>query len=177
MREGSLSDTLKREESSKIKFDQRIDWIREIASGLNYLHNEVKIICGDLTSKRILLHNNKAKIAALGFSRYTPESIASKNDLIWMAPELSTTKTFTFSSDIWSFGLIMFEIISGVEPFAEVTETETLKVLINTGALPKMPKVPNESLVDLYKICCNYNPVERQNINFVVDFLERSFSS
>lgn len=90
--------------------------------GLLYLHNNVNIIHGNLTSSNVLLdeHTN-AKIADYGLSRLMTSAananvVATAGALGYRAPELSKLKKATSKSDVYSLGVIILELLTGKSP-------------------------------------------------------------
>ncbi|KAL0382188.1 UNVERIFIED_CONTAM: putative leucine-rich repeat receptor-like protein kinase IMK3 [Sesamum calycinum] len=108
--------------------DTPIDWptrmkiAKGMTRGLLYLHNNVNIIHGNLTSSNVLLdeHTN-AKIADYGLSRLMTAAananvIATAGALGYRAPELSKLKKATTKTDIYSLGVIILELLTGKSP-------------------------------------------------------------
>ncbi|XLS74360.1 hypothetical protein HN51_031225, partial [Arachis hypogaea] len=105
-----------------------IDWptrmkiAQGIARGLFYLHSKANIIHGNLTSSNVLLdENTDAKIADFGLSRLMTAAansnvIATAAALGYRAPELSKLKKANTKSDIYSYGVILLEILTGKSP-------------------------------------------------------------
>lgn len=93
-----------------------------IARGLLYLHHNLNIIHGNLTSSNVLLdeHTN-AKISDFGISRLMTAAanssvIAAAGALGYRAPELSKLKKATTKTDVYSFGVILLELLTGKSP-------------------------------------------------------------
>lgn len=92
------------------------------AKGLVYLHDELKIIHGNLTSSNILIdaHQN-AKLSDFGLARLmTPAAnsnvIATAGALGYRAPELTKLRKATTKSDVYSFGIVLLELLTGKAP-------------------------------------------------------------
>ncbi|KAD7478273.1 hypothetical protein E3N88_01409 [Mikania micrantha] len=125
---GSLGDYLVSSDKTtfSLSWAQRIQICLDIANGINYLHNDMvgkpRIIHRDIKSDNILLDENlNAKLADFGLSKAHPmnqqlSSIYSKNiagTTLYMDPEYSTTGKYKRESDIYSFGVVLFEVLSG----------------------------------------------------------------
>lgn len=96
-----------------------IRWAEEIADGLEYLAAK-KVVHADVATRNILLNTNKtAKISDFGLSRrlYNYSEYVKQNQeplpWRWMAPESLTKMEFTEKSDVWAFGVLLWEIYSG----------------------------------------------------------------
>ncbi|XP_073035986.1 probable leucine-rich repeat receptor-like protein kinase IMK3 [Primulina eburnea] len=123
MPNGSLSTFLHvRDANAPIDWATRIKVAKDVARGLLYLHTKVGITHGNLTSSNVLLDEHKnAKISDYGLSLLMSSAananvIATSGALGYRAPELSELKKATTKSDIYSFGVIMLELLTGKPP-------------------------------------------------------------
>ncbi|KAF5768080.1 putative protein kinase CAMK-CAMKL-CHK1 family [Helianthus annuus] len=124
---GSLSDYLgSNSKTVTLTWAQRLQICLDIAHGINYLHTNTegkpRIIHRDIKSENILLDENlNAKIADFGLSKFHPmkqqaSTIYTKNIAgteVYMDPEYLTTFKYKKESDIYSFGVVLFEVLSG----------------------------------------------------------------
>lgn len=103
-----------------------------IARGLLFLHNNVKLIHGNLTSSNVLLdENTNAKIADYSLSHLMTAAananvIATSGALGYRAPELSKLKKANRKTDVHSLGVIMLELLTGKSPAREVMNSVDL---------------------------------------------------
>ncbi|PKK69684.1 kinase-like protein [Rhizophagus irregularis] len=126
----------------------------QIADKLNYLHNE-NVLHRDLHSKNIVIHENNAKIID-----FEPKRI------------LDSKFPYTKSSDIYSFGVLMWEISSGCPPFKDcVTENEKVALICARKREIPIPKTPKE-YEELYK-CWDQEPKQRPIISKVLEEFEK----
>ncbi len=115
---GSLKDYT-RKNFYNIKWNEKIKISKHIVSGLFHLHNQ-KIIHQDFHSENILYENEfDVVMSDLGINK---SSIDNDDDKIYgvisnMAPEILRRKRYTTASDIYSFGMIMWELMTGRMPF------------------------------------------------------------
>ncbi|GBC08781.1 hypothetical protein RclHR1_08380002 [Rhizophagus clarus] len=112
-----------------IEWSKKLKILRFIAEGLNYLHSQ-KIIHQDLHSGNILCENeDNLVISDFGISKSSMES-ANDNErygiIPYMAPEILKGKCYTTLSDIYSFGMIMWELMTGSLPFEDRTQDNGL---------------------------------------------------
>ena len=104
-----------------IAWDKKLKILKHIAEGLDYLHSQ-DIIHRDLHSGNILCENEyDVVISDLGMSKSAMESTDHDNNcygiISYMAPEILRGKKYTTASDIYSFGMIMWELMTGRKPF------------------------------------------------------------
>src|SRR5687767_10387951 len=115
---GSLRDYITKN-FYNIKWNEKLKILIHIVAGLNHLHNQ-KIIHRDFHSGNILYENEwDVVISDLGISK---SSIDNDDDEIYgvisyMAPEVLRRKGYIMASDIYSFGMIMWELMTGRMPF------------------------------------------------------------
>lgn len=108
--------------------DTPINWLTRMniamgtARGLSYLHNEINMIHGNLTSSNILLdENTNPKISDYGLSRLMTAAansnvIATAGALGYRAPELSKLKKANTKTDVYSLGVVILELLTGKSP-------------------------------------------------------------
>ena len=112
----------------------------KVSRGMEFLEKN-KIVHGDLATRNILLAKEKsiAKVSDFGLSRSLYQSVEELDNasnglpVRWMAPEVLTMRQITNKSDIWSFGVLMWEIFSlGAVPYPEVSQIDIqfIKVVI-----------------------------------------------
>lgn len=96
------------------------DVLMGVASGLNYLHSRrPPVVHRDIKSPNILLADNMAKIADVGIARTKMESDMTAQrgfTIAWAAPEVVYRRRATEKIDIWSFGIVLWEVVTGKPP-------------------------------------------------------------
>ncbi|EEC02203.1 kinase, putative [Ixodes scapularis] len=120
---GSLYAFLARQENdSMLSFAQILQWSIQIASGMHYLHEEapIKVIHRDLKSNNVVICSDfTCKICDFGASRFaggtTRMSLAGT--LPWMAPEVIQCLPSSETCDVWSFGVVLWELLTHEVPF------------------------------------------------------------
>ncbi|KAJ1281656.1 hypothetical protein BS78_04G322200 [Paspalum vaginatum] len=125
MPNGSVDDHLSSRSTSTLSWPMRLKVALDSARGLKYLHEEMdfQVIFRDLKTSNILLDENwNAKLSDFGLARHGPAeglthvSTAVVGTLGYAAPEYIQTGRLTAKSDIWSYGVLLYELITGRRP-------------------------------------------------------------
>ncbi|PKC03118.1 kinase-like protein [Rhizophagus irregularis] len=173
---------LNRGQNIELKLKIRIAY--DIAKGLNFL-DSVKVIHRDIRSENIVItHHDIAKITNFKFSRIFDEATCNiainKECVRYSAPEMLRREMteeqnfpYTKSSDIYSFGVLMWEISSGCPPFKSSDNIITLGLAINSGTRETTISGTPEEYKELYKKCWKQEPEQRPAISEVLGGLER----
>ncbi|CUA78327.1 Tip elongation aberrant protein 1 [Rhizoctonia solani] len=148
-------------------------WCYYVVSGVANLHG-LGIIHGNLKPANILVGDHSLKIAGFGnatLSKYELKFAYSNDEprfsLRWTAPEILDGEAKSKASDVYALGTVIYEIISGALPYAEVNDTEVvLKVM--KGEVPSRPESQLPSGVEYFDNfwailtkCWAYDPAER----------------
>ena len=168
-------------------------WIHGIAKGMQYLA-ENQIMHGDLAARNILLDKNPfkngcpvAKVADFGLSKkmYDNMNYEKKERTVipwkWMALELLTSDYLTMRSDVWSFGVLLWETFSfGKAPYGQVGYDELVPRLENGYRLPCPSEIisitswsPAELYFVLAAVCFKEDPELRASFVEVVEIIEK----
>ncbi|KAB7495798.1 Vascular endothelial growth factor receptor 1 [Armadillidium nasatum] len=140
--------------------------------------NTPGVLHGDLAARNLLLaSNNVVKICDFGLSRkmYENNVYLKKSDemmpIKWMAPEAIEQKIFSIQSDVWSYGVTLWEMFTlGNTPFPGVPLNKLGAALVKGVRLEK-PKYCNDQIYSLLLQCWRSNPVERPLFNEIADIL------
>ena len=165
MKHGSLLEYLRKSEGRPLKLPQLINMSAQVASGMAYLE-EQNYIHRDLAARNILVGENLiCKVADFGLARvidedqYPYEAHESvKLPIKWTAPEAALYNQFSIKSDVWSFGIVLYEIITyGLFPYRGMTNTEVLE-RIQTGYRMECPPNCPKKLHDIMNKCWHKDP-------------------
>uniref|UniRef100_K7GB91 mitogen-activated protein kinase kinase kinase n=1 Tax=Pelodiscus sinensis TaxID=13735 RepID=K7GB91_PELSI len=180
-RGGSLNRVLS---GKRIPPDILVNWAVQIARGMNYLHDEaiVPIIHRDLKSSNILLlekvengdlSNKILKITDFGLARewHKTTKMSAAGTYAWMAPEVIRSSMFSKGSDVWSYGVLLWELLTGEVPFRGIDGLAVAYgVAMNKLALP-IPSTCPEPFAKLMEDCWNSDPHSRPSFANILDQL------
>ncbi|XP_066568512.1 tyrosine-protein kinase STYK1b isoform X1 [Amia ocellicauda] len=139
---------------------------RQVCSALEYLHNQ-GCLHGNVAARSVLIGGDlTAKLWGLGTSfrahiRGTLPTGEEAGLQKWQAPELLAKKPATYSCDVWSFGILLFEMVTlGEAPFPDISVSELLQYL-QRGKTVKKPASCSTNLYSLIKSCCQWRQQDR----------------
>ncbi|XP_072405595.1 mitogen-activated protein kinase kinase kinase 10 [Chiloscyllium punctatum] len=158
-----------------------VNWAVQIARGMNYLHNEaaVSVIHRDLKSSNILilekadgddLTNKTLKITDFGLARewHRTTKMSAAGTYAWMAPEVIKLSLFSKSSDVWSFGVLLWELLTGEAPYREIDGLAVAYgVAVNKLTLP-IPSTCPEPFGKLMEDCWNADAHSRPSFTSIL---------
>ncbi|XP_030652353.1 mitogen-activated protein kinase kinase kinase 10 [Nomascus leucogenys] len=162
-----------------------VNWAVQVARGMNYLHNDapVPIIHRDLKSINILIleaienHNladTVLKITDFGLARewHKTTKMSAAGTYAWMAPEVIRLSLFSKSSDVWSFGVLLWELLTGEVPYREIDALAVAYgVAMNKLTLP-IPSTCPEPFARLLEECWDPDPHGRPDFGSILKRLE-----
>ncbi|XP_061595652.1 ephrin type-B receptor 4a-like [Cololabis saira] len=151
MENGAL-DSFLRLNDSQFTPIQLVGMLRGIASGMKYL-SEMSYVHRDLAARNILINSNLVcKVSDFGLSRFLQEnssdptytsSLGGKIPIRWTAPEAIAFRKFTSASDVWSYGIVMWEVMSfGERPYWDMSNQDVINAIEQDYRLPPPPDCP-----------------------------------
>ncbi|XP_061918604.1 ephrin type-B receptor 5-like [Entelurus aequoreus] len=153
MENGPL-DSFLRENEGQFSILQLVGMLRGVGAGMRYL-SERNFVHRDLAARNVLVNSNLVcKVSDFGLSRlmrgldqnmptYTA-SLGSKIPVRWTAPEAFQHRKFSSASDVWSFGILMWEIMSyGERPYWDMSNQEVMKAVADQYRLPAPTSCPS----------------------------------
>ncbi|XP_016365485.1 ephrin type-A receptor 4a isoform X1 [Sinocyclocheilus rhinocerous] len=188
MENGSL-DAFLRKNDGRFTVIQLVGILRGIASGMKYL-SDMSYVHRDLAARNILVNSNLVcKVSDFGMSRvleedpdaaYTTREITGtyqsqggKIPIRWTAPEAITYRKFTSASDVWSYGIVMWEVMSyGERPYWDMSNQDVIKAIEEGYRLPPPMDCP-VSLHQLMLDCWQKERAERPKFSQIVNMLDK----
>ena len=154
---------------TNLKWEEKLFSLYIISYNLKIIHDQ-KYIHKDLHSGNILQFNTDnvvlTKITDLGLAQLINTSTSSNSSSVcgvlpYIAPEVLDGKQYTFASDVYSFGIIMVEVLTGKPPYESVPHDERLALAICNGLRPRVAKGTPQCYIDLANKCLDANPEKR----------------
>ncbi|XP_051756024.1 mitogen-activated protein kinase kinase kinase 11 [Ctenopharyngodon idella] len=161
-----------------------VNWAVQIAQGMLYLHSEaiVPVIHRDLKSNNILLaepvekgsiEGKTLKITDFGLARewHKTTKMSTAGTYAWMAPEVIKSSTFSKGSDVWSYGVLLWELLTGEAPYRGIDGLAVAYgVAVNKLTLP-IPSTCPEPFAQLMSECWDQDPHRRPNFGSILEQL------
>lgn len=145
-----------------------------IASGMSYLHSN-KVLHMDLKPSNILLNENLFPIiAGFNLARYFDNFEKRINGtLAYISPEVLKNHEYTTKNDVYAFSMLLYEIVTGNEPFIGVNVYEIVYSVIQ-GIRPIIPDSISEQCQDLISRCWSEDPDERPTFEEITNIIKEN---
>uniref|UniRef100_A0A8C5I829 Ephrin type-A receptor 7 n=1 Tax=Gouania willdenowi TaxID=441366 RepID=A0A8C5I829_GOUWI len=179
MENGSL-DSFLRKHDGQFTVIQLVGMLRGIAAGMRYL-SDMGYVHRDLAARNILVNSNLVcKVSDFGLSRVIdddPEAVytttGGKIPVRWTAPEAIQFRKFTSASDVWSYGIVMWEVMSyGERPYWDMSNQDVIKAIEEGYRLPAPMDCP-PGLHQLMLDCWQKDRAERPKFDQIVGILDK----
>ncbi|XP_058060783.1 fibroblast growth factor receptor homolog 1-like [Anopheles bellator] len=160
-----------------------ISFAYQIARGMEHLASR-RCIHRDLAARNILVSDNYVmKIADFGLARdihdqeYYRKTTTGKLPIRWMAPESLEEKFYDSQSDVWSFGVLLWEIMTlGGNPYPSIPTWDNLLEHLKKGKRMEKPPLCSVEIHLFMRECWHYRPEERPTFSEIVQYLDRLMS-
>ncbi|XP_044471908.1 uncharacterized protein LOC123200658 [Mangifera indica] len=170
---GSLKQFLQKKDRT-IDRRKRLIIAMDAAFGMEYLHGK-NIVHFDLKCENLLVNMRDpqrpvCKIGDLGLSKVKQQTLVSggvRGTLPWMAPELLSGKSHmvTEKIDVYSFGIVMWELLTGDEPYTDMHVASIIGGIVNNTLRPKLPTWCDPEWKSLMESCWASDPAERPSFS------------
>ena len=171
---GNLFELIKKEKNG-LSEDKAFEYFIQVVNAVYYLHNN-NIIHRDIKPENILIGaNNKIKLCDFGWAKeLTLENRSTFCGTVeYMAPEIVENENYDYGVDIWSLGILLYELLYGHSPFkANNTKNVILNIKSHEFTYDDTNKNISNTCKDLIKKLLNNNPQKRYKIK---DILEHPF--
>lgn len=147
-----------------------------IAYGMEYLHNQ-NMLHRDLKSLNILLDvDGYPKICDFGMAQTKSTGSEPVQGGIgtsqWMAPEVLASQRYDEKADVYSYGIILWEMLTGDVPYRGLRDIQVAMTVINQHNRPKIPKNCPQNLAKFIRVCWHSDPDKRPEFKTIVRALE-----
>lgn len=148
----------------------------DVSKGMNYLHQN-NIIHRDLKAANLLMDENEVvKVADFGVARVKAQSgvmTAETGTYRWMAPEVIEHKPYDHKADVFSFGVLLWELLTGKLPYEYLTPLQAAVGVVQKGLRPTIPKHTNPKLTELLERCWQQDPALRPDFAEIIEILQQ----
>ncbi|KAF8956500.1 kinase-like domain-containing protein [Flammula alnicola] len=178
MDRGDLENCLPMIRERRVSFSRCLKILCDVSAGLEYLHMQDKpIIHGDLSSGNILFDSEgRAYLSDFGMAtvltdRQTYQTTTQCENYRWCAPEyysiLEENLNPTCEADVYSFGSIMYTVLSGKKPYHNIDPNSLIKHVVIDGKVPTRDHSIEKTQWEMIKKCWNKDPKKRPKISEV----------
>ncbi|TDH69785.1 hypothetical protein CCR75_008126 [Bremia lactucae] len=181
LQRGSLWGVLRMNRKS-IDQDMRTRFIYDTAKGMAYLHHfERPILHRDLKSPNLLVDKNfNIKLSDFGLARvkaHVQTMTGNCGTVQWMAPEVLGNQKYTEKADVFSFAIVIWEIVTGECPYDGMSQIQAALGVLNRNLRPNIPKDCPPFFSRLMKACWNRQPELRPSFPHIVNAFRTHQSS
>ncbi|KAL8197924.1 hypothetical protein R6Q57_030082 [Mikania cordata] len=176
MSQGTLRMYLNKKEPYSLSTETVLRLALDISRGMEYLHSQ-GVVHRDLKSNNLLLNDEmRVKVGDFGTScleTQTQESKGNMGTYRWMAPEMVKEKPYTRKVDVYSFGIVLWELITALLPFQGMTPVQAAFAVAEKNERPPLPASCQPALAQLIKRCWEAEASKRPDFTEIVQSLEK----
>lgn len=171
----------------QISHKQQLKMLKDIAQGMNYLHESVPpIIHRDLKTLNLLLSEPVTgpedsillKLTDFGVAKVLDSASPMTGQMgtcHWMAPEVLSSRPYSLPADVFSFAIVMWEILTRETPYRGLNTGQICSQVLTTNLRPDLSAVPADmpqEWVRLMQRCWQFQPSDRPTFSQILDFLD-----
>lgn len=178
---GSLFYILHSAKNIKYNLGHALSWVYQCAKGVNYLHNmkPKPLIHRDLKPPNLLLVNSGVQLKICDFGTAADKSTYmtnQKGSAAWMAPEVFSTNNYTEKCDVYSWGIIFWEVLTRKKPFYNGLNALQIMWSVYKGKRPPLILDCPAVIEDLIVRCWDGTAINRPNMSEIVSLMEKLVS-
>uniref|UniRef100_A0A1D1ZPD5 non-specific serine/threonine protein kinase n=1 Tax=Auxenochlorella protothecoides TaxID=3075 RepID=A0A1D1ZPD5_AUXPR len=162
MQRGSVYEYIRK--TGPLRVSQVLKFALEVCRGMDYLHKR-RIVHRDLKAANLLLdETGVVKIADFGVARvldHTGVMTAETGTYRWMAPEVIEHQPYGVEADVFSFGIVLWELLTGRVPYADMTPLQAAVGVVQKGLRPPLPLNCPPALAETMRACWVRDPAAR----------------
>ncbi|CAN6817246.1 unnamed protein product [Brassica oleracea] len=147
----------------------------DICKGMNYLHQN-NIIHRDLKAANLLMDEHEVvKVADFGVARVKAQTgvmTAETGTYRWMAPEVIEHKPYDHKADVFSYGIVLWELLTGKIPYEYMTPLQAAVGVVQKGLRPTIPKKTHPKMRELMERLWEKDPMLRPDFSEIIEQLQ-----
>ncbi|KAG9129840.1 hypothetical protein Leryth_006983 [Lithospermum erythrorhizon] len=175
MSRGSVYNFLHKEKGS-FKLPILLKVAIDVSKGMDYLHQN-NIVHRDLKTANLLMdEHDVVKVADFGVSRVqvkTGVMTAETGTYRWMAPEVIEHKPYDHKADVFSFGIVLWELLTGEIPYSLLTPLQAAVGVVQKCLRPTIPESTHPKFANLLEKCWQQDPTLRPNFSEILEILRQ----
>jgi NIMA (never in mitosis gene a)-related kinase len=165
---GDLKTAIDKQNGAKFDENTILDWFVQICCALKHVHDR-KVLHRDIKSQNIFLDaSRKVKLGDFGIAKTLDDTFDMATSVVgtpyYLSPEIVNSKPYSFKSDIWALGVVLYEMCELRPPFM-ATSLHGLVMKINSGDYAPISEQFSVSLDNLIQALLTNDPELRPNIN------------
>ncbi|KAJ6998896.1 serine/threonine-protein kinaseY8-like isoform X1 [Populus alba x Populus x berolinensis] len=172
---GSMYDFLRKQKGS-LSLQSLLRVAIDVSEGMHCLHQN-NIVHRDLKSANLLMdENGVAKVADFGVARVQDQSgvmTAETGTYRWMAPEVIEHKPYDHKADVFSFGIVLWELLTGKLPYEHLSPLQAAVGVVQQGLRPSIPSHSHPKLAELLDRCWQQDPSLRPDFSEILELLQQ----
>ena len=173
---GSVYELMRSQQPSGFDLDMVVRIAKDAARGMNFMHRH-NIVHRDLKCANLLIdENNVVKIADFGVARVMDKvgvMTAETGTYRWMAPEVIEHKNYGLEVDVYSFGILVWELLTGKVPYSKLTPLQAAVGVVQHRLRPVLNSDWPPLVKDLLRACWEEEPSKRPTFDQISQMLTR----
>ena len=168
---GDLQRRIKDQRGRPFSENQILDWFTQICLGMKHIHDR-KVIHRDLKGQNIFMTTRGfVKIGDLGIAKVLQQTLQKARTCVgtpyYLSPEIVQSQPYTFSTDVWSMGVMLYEMCTLRPPF-DAPSLHMLSMKIVRGAYTPVSSNFSQGLRNLIRDCLQVTPSRRPTVNAIL---------